>query len=175
MLSERIEFGKLRDLAEQRARGTLRFAAGRLPRVQALLMGDRPVDVTAQVALSPSDAGLAQLDLQLTGELYLVCQRCLSALRWDLQLTVSLTVLRDETEAELLLEPFDSVLLENGELDVVAVAEDEILSAVPLAAVHQSRGKECAPSVELIDTETTEPTSRPFADLDQLIGRKVNE
>ncbi len=172
MLSERIEFGKLRDLAEQAAYGTLSFRAEQLPRVRALLVSDKPANIAAQVALSRSEIGLAQLDLQLTGELFLVCQRCLSGVSWDLQLAAKLTVLRHEDEAEQLLDPFDSVLVENGELDLVKLAEDEILSAVPLAALHERMGDDCSPAIEIAAAE--EPASRPFAGLAHLMGREVN-
>lgn len=80
----------------------------------------------------------ARLNLSVSGELVLRCQRCLGGLAWPVEIEVSLHPVRegqDIPDEELEDDEFDA--LEVGEeLDVVALVEDEVLLALPIAPRH---------------------------------------
>lgn len=80
-----------------------------------------------------------RLRLQVDGRLELCCQRCLGGLEWPLRLDTLLQPVRvgqPIPEEELEDEEVDAIEIE-GELDVVALLEDEILLALPIAPRHQ--------------------------------------
>ena len=80
-----------------------------------------------------------QLHLQLDGVLSLCCQRCLGGLKWPLRVDTLLQPVRsgqEIPEEELENDEVDAIEIE-GELDVLALLEDEILLALPIAPRHQ--------------------------------------
>ncbi len=81
----------------------------------------------------------ARLRLQVDGALQLRCQRCLGGLEWPLRLDTLLQPVRvgqPIPEEELEDDEVDAIEIE-GELDVLALLEDEILLALPIAPRHQ--------------------------------------
>ena len=167
MLAQRIDSGVLQELAEQRASGEFRLGPDQLPRLRALLAQGAEPGVALQVKLSVDQEGQAQVELHIAGNLPLICQRCLAPMVWPLGLDARLTVLRDEAAAELLADPFDSVVLEEGCLDLVKVAEDEILAALPMAPLHED-GTACAGKARVADDKLV--VNKPFAELASLMG-----
>lgn len=80
-----------------------------------------------------------RLRLRIEGQLDLCCQRCLSALEWPLRLDTLLQPVRvgqPIAEEELENDEVDAIEID-GELDVLALLEDEILLALPIAPRHQ--------------------------------------
>lgn len=80
-----------------------------------------------------------RLRLQVDGVLQLRCQRCLAGLEWPLRLDTLLQPVRvgqPIPEEELENDEVDAIEIE-GELDVLALLEDEILLALPIAPRHQ--------------------------------------
>ena len=103
------------------------------------------------------DRGQAQLALLLSADLRLPCPRCLQELAWPLAVQTCLRPVPagHPVEQEELLDDDHDVIEVDGALDVQALAEDEILLALPLMACHEH----CAPPQM---RETAEPAS-PFA------------
>lgn len=81
-------------------------------------------------------------------------------------LDVLLTTVRNDAEAAALEDPFDTVLLDEGELDLAQVIEDEVLAILPLAARHP----ETSPCGQAALRNVGE-THRPLAGLANLLGR----
>jgi uncharacterized protein len=102
----------------------------------------------------------------------LECQRCLQPLGWELRIESRLTVLTEEGQAARLSDPFDSVLMDGDGLDLLAIIEDEILAALPMAPVHES-GSECAKREKTGKSSDigAAKTIRPFENLASLMGR----
>jgi uncharacterized protein len=105
-----------------------------------------------------------RLKLSVSGYLVLRCQRCLGGLVWPVGIEVVLQPVRegqDIPDEELEEDAFDA--LEVGEeLDVLALVEDEVLLALPIAPRHD-------------DCEPPRPEGRvekesPFAKLAALRG-----
>ena len=164
MLSERIDTARLRELAVQGLSGTMRLGLDRFPRLQALGIGGDAEGLKVSVAFSTDRQQRPRVGLQVAGRLELSCQRCLEPLSVPVAVDVLLTVLDEEAEAELLEDPFDSVLLVDGGLPLFATVEDELLSMVPLAPRHED--ETCTSGA--MDEEL--PGNRPFANLDDLLG-----
>lgn len=80
-----------------------------------------------------------RLRLTVAGELDLSCQRCLGGLAWPVQLETVLQPVRAGQpipEEELEDDQVDAIEID-GDLDVLALLEDEVLLAMPIAPRHQ--------------------------------------
>ena len=80
----------------------------------------------------------------LRTDVELICQRCLGVLRLPLEVTVSLGLVRNETEIDRLPDEYEPLLIaEGGSLTVADLIEDELLLALPQIPRHDD-GRECA-------------------------------
>ncbi len=78
------------------------------------------------------------LHLRCESSVQLTCQRCLKAIGVDLPVDRWFRFVRDEAEAERLDElGDDDVLALGGPLDLHALAEDELILAMPLVPMHE--------------------------------------
>jgi uncharacterized protein len=81
-----------------------------------------------------------RLRLVATGLLRLSCQRCLGGIDWPLEIDTLLQLVRPGEpipEEELEIDEFDAI--EAGpDMDVLALVEDEIVLAVPIAPRHEN-------------------------------------
>lgn len=83
--------------------------------------------------------GVSFLDVSMTGDCRLRCQRCLGALEHPVRIATRL-LLRDQAELDALdddEEEFDSVLAET-QLDVLDLLEEEILLSLPISPMHET-------------------------------------
>ena len=200
MPSKRIDVAKLKELAAAGAVIEPQLDARRFPRLTELLCGpgeggpdeggpaegadegladiwaDTWSGIEAGIGVERGTEGIARLRIDVTGQLPLRCQRCLHTVVWPLRLSTRLTVVSDDREAEALTEPFDSVILEDGELRLETVVEDEILAALPMAPAHEP-GEDCiSAGTPIVESENeTEQTYRPFASLATLVGDEQDE
>ena len=93
-----------------------------------------------------------RLRLRVEGELELCCQRCLGGLKWPLRVDTLLQPVRsgqEIPEEELENDEVDAIEID-GELDVLALLEDEILLALPIAPRRSTKtirppGRRAAP------------------------------
>lgn len=109
--------------------------------------------------------GRSQLMLQIDGVLSLCCQRCLEGVEYPVAIRSLLEFVDDEddlTQDEIEDDSRD-YLVEQKELDVVALIEDEIILALPSAPCHEN----CA--VPVAGQGATKPS--PFLSLAGLKGR----
>lgn len=149
-----------------------KIAVAKLARLSDLLVADEGLirwqlaGFSAQSALAmQSGAGGAsepRLELEVSGTLSLRCQRCLEALQWPLAVRSVLHPVRAGepiADEELEDDEVDAVEVD-GELDVFALIEDEILLALPISPRHEN----CGPSSGM---ETAAEES-PFAVLASL-------
>ena len=107
-------------------------------------LSDVLVDTAGEVAYKlVGDFGLdrrARLNLTAAGVLPLRCQRCLARMEWPLDIEVVLELVRPGQqipEDELENDEFDAIEA-SPDLDVLALVEDEIVLAVPIAPRHES-------------------------------------
>jgi uncharacterized protein len=83
--------------------------------------------------------GVSFLDVSMTGDCRVRCQRCLGALEHPIRIATRL-LLRDQSELDALEdseEEYDSILAET-QLDVLDMLEEEILLSLPISPRHES-------------------------------------
>ena len=81
--------------------------------------------------------GSLSLQLAVSGEVGLICQRCLDGMPYTVGVERTLYLARNEAELERLDALPDSDAIQAGEtLSLVELIEDEVLLSLPLAAMH---------------------------------------
>lgn len=104
----------------------------RLPRLSAAVAdpaGELQVELTAR-----HDANrAAKLEGSLRGELSLICQRCLQPFAWPLDAMVDLRLVFNEDEENRVLKDAEPYLVADDTLPLHAIAEEEVLLALPYA------------------------------------------
>ncbi len=107
------------------------------------------------------------LDVSITGQCQLRCQRCLNAMDYSVRLDVRL-MLRDQASLDALdsggedEEEWDSILAD-AHLDVLNLLEEEILLSLPIAPRHELGACQATGS-----GDTHEEEKNPFAILAKL-------
>ncbi len=184
MAVRRIRSVEIEDLVARRAQLDFCFSVASLPRLASLAAA---VDESAKVPLAelhavlafqPGAEGYPQLHLTVGGSVVVTCQRCLKALVWPVDVDVYLTMIGADRDAEVLADPFDTLLINDGFVPD-EVIEDEVLAVLPLAPRH-AEGQFCtapagwdAEGLLSVSGEAVagEPTRRPLAGLAALLGR----
>lgn len=78
---------------------------------------------------------LPSISLSIKAELPVICQRCLEAMKLEIAVTYDYVISNDEPVA---FDDDDVDWLEaSREMDLIALIEDELLMAVPLAPTHK--------------------------------------
>lgn len=126
---------------------SLRFAregrcqAGRLGLDQMPRLADQVLRMEAPLAYSL--AGMREdeksfLVLEVSGEVWLRCQRCLGELPYRLQLATRFLLVAEGEEwpEEELTEDRYDALPADAHMDVAALVEDEVMLALPIAPRH---------------------------------------
>ena len=83
--------------------------------------------------------GKLQLELAISGQLQLTCQRCLTPMAWPFELVSVLLLVRsgDEIPEDELEDDERDAIETTADLDVLALIEDEVLLALPVAPRHE--------------------------------------
>ncbi len=134
-----------------------------LARIQDVLTSSAGV-LSFSVAGGMSEQNRPQLFLQIDGVLSVCCQRCLEGIEYSLKVNRLLEFVDEEelTQEEVEDDSRD-FLPAQGEVDVVALIEDEIILELPSAPRHES----CA----LPDTRQEAADVSPFSVLKGLKGK----
>ena len=133
--ASRQRFDAMR-LARERAAVEGSVDPHRLSRV-ADVLSDGPASVAWRIEGTSDPAGRPALRIVLTGSVMLECQRCLDDFAWDLDVATDLLLARDEAElAALDADSGLEVVLADGQLDPLALVEDELVLALPFAPRH---------------------------------------
>ena len=81
--------------------------------------------------------GSLSLQLSVSGEVELTCQRCLGSMPYKVEVGRTLYLARNEAEMERLDALPDSDAIQAGEtLNLVDLVEDDVLLSLPLATMH---------------------------------------
>jgi uncharacterized protein len=121
-----------------------RTLVGKVPLAELVRLADVLVDTSGEVTYKVvGEFGSDRrhgLRLVASGLLRLNCQRCLGGIDWPLEIETVLQLVRPGEpipEEELEIDEFDAI--EAGpDMDVLALVEDEIVLAVPIAPRHES-------------------------------------
>lgn len=131
------------DQAEYHWQGTLQL--DQLPRIAALPdntlapSGELPSQVAVDLSIRQSGSVLLW-SLHTDGILWQTCQRCLEPVAVPLTIDSEFALLQDESQAALVSEDTETILLDeitdDERLNLLAMIEDELLVALPLAPKH---------------------------------------
>ncbi|MCY4477425.1 MAG: YceD family protein [Gammaproteobacteria bacterium] len=105
--------------------------------------------------------------VRASGALQVKCQRCLAPVQLPVEVDSRLTVVASETEIREVASPYDTVVAGPGGLVLGTILEDEILTSLPMATVHD----ECTVSGEA-ETHSSPDASRPLAGLGALLRQE---
>lgn len=180
MLSERVEFSRLIELARKGDGRVFCLPPTELARLSAMICqvneggsgtAQDEAELKADVRFDIGPDGLPRIGFSVSGQLSLQCQRCLEPVNWPLRLEARLTVLEKEEQTEQIESPFDSVVIDTDGLDLVRVIEDEILAALPMVPVHRDDPACAQADIEDSDSATdAESMHKPFAGLASLVS-----
>lgn len=104
----------------------------------------------------------------------LICQRCLHEMPWALNGGFELALVSSEEQASRLPRDLDAVVVDDGEIDLYAVVEDEMLLALPLAA-HHDVGACLAPGAGKVSGHTPDPVVEKPNPFQVLANLKITE
>jgi len=190
MLVDHIGIPQLRDMAKRSEEIAGELGLNQFPRLAALLApeagaSDSQVDV--RFRFRNGVQGFPEISGTVSGVLELSCQRCLGALEWPLELAFQLAVVESDADIEEVAEPFDTLVAGEHGIRLAEVIEDELLSSLPLAPVHQSIA-DCT-DAELLETkivykrddseaeagEAEADTNQPFAGLAAMLKHEADD
>jgi uncharacterized protein len=148
-----------------------------LPRT-ALELIAKDGDATGHVRFS-RQLGQAVADLKVTAQPQMVCQRCMQAMRWPVDVTSRIALVVDFDAADRVAEGLEVFLVEGDSVSIRELVDEEIMLALPTVPRHEE-GSECAGrEVKLPGQEAEEPeeaaaaqVQNPFAQLGELLKRK---
>jgi uncharacterized protein len=163
---------KLRDirkLSDARAILDLDIPLAELPGIPVeLISGGGPLHAVVQFG---REQGFMVAQVALKGELQLVCQRCMGALKWQVDTRSPVLLIEAEAEADGAPAQWETYLAAEGRLSIAALAAEELLLALPIVPLHESAAScEKGKSVPAPVPAATEQVGlRPFADLRALL------
>ena len=154
----------------------------RMPRLVALLApadaeGSPAADEVAfRLAFGFDRQGLLTIDVQVQGELPLLCQRSLSVFMLPVERRSRVAVIESVEAQDEVPEPYEPVLVTDRRLALVELVEEELLLAVPQVPIDPFAAEPALPeSVALEASAETrqEKTHRPFAGLAGMMKDKA--
>lgn len=148
-----------------------RFTLADLPRLREA-GGQEGSHIIARFAFSQFDGRVA-IDGELEGTLQLPCQRCMKPFDFMVDETFKLVVVREAEELDEEPGGYETVLADPARLDLRALAEDQVLLALPLVPRHAAedcevRGLDSEPA----DIGETPPVQKPFGNLRDLMRKR---
>lgn len=140
-----------------------------LPRLQEAATAIHRVH--AEIEFSIGDQGKKLLTGRVSGDLDLICQRCLEPLGTQVSSDLTLAVVWDEEGAKQLPAACDPWITGEGEGDLYEILEEELLLSLPVVALHETDCVDHAlfSSGDVTDDEA-EKKPNPFQVLKQLKG-----
>lgn len=134
-------------------------------------LSDTQGTLAVDMAFGRDDRGIRFLSGSISGQLHLICERCLGKMHWPLKLDYALGLVDSEGMIERLPEQYEPLLVEQEEIRPLEVIEDEVLLALPMFPVHENE-QDCKPRQLKEETEeavaTDEARDNPFAVLAKL-------
>jgi len=179
MLSECIDSVEVRALAAANEHRQLHVdstgLAKRFKRLAELgaartVSGESSSGFVIDLRFENGEEGYPCVDIALAGQVDLECQRCLKPFEFSIDLETRLTILSSDEQSSQIAKPFDAVVMMDEGLDMLTVVEDEILSALPIAPIHESVENCTVLSDGLLKLKNQAgKLNRPFANLSTLM------
>ena len=154
------------ELAGRSATLERRLSLRHLPRLVAAgaLEGTR---ASAELAFGRIE-GRTTVEVQVSGELVLTCQRCLRPCTCTVNESASLVVMA--SDADEVPGGFEPLLADAERLSIIELIEEQLLLGLPLVPKHATTALCGAAPIAISATEAAaDETQRPFANLRKLL------
>ncbi|RME33458.1 MAG: hypothetical protein D6786_07640 [Gammaproteobacteria bacterium] len=93
--------------------------------------------VSVELRFERDEQGVTTLRGRVTGHVELICQRCLEPMGHDIDAEVCLGAVRGESAMQALPGEYEPLVVgEEGGYPLATLVEDELLLALPIAAMH---------------------------------------
>jgi len=175
MLADHIGVPHLRDLASRSEQLRDTIDLGDMSRLTEVLYSGSDhtgKELAVELEFLGGVQGYPEISGNIKGTLQIACQRCLGSLDWPVDLNFQMIVVGSEEDFEEIAEPFDAVVAGDQGVQLTGIIEDELLSSLPLAPMHE-KGDACHVAADVIqeqDEESAEEkTNRPFASLADML------
>jgi uncharacterized protein len=132
-------------------------------------LAEQAGDVAWQLSASRDAHQSVKLLLELSAHLVLKCQRCLGPIEYELNETRRFALFKNEASLPELEDEEDDIdcMVVTGEMDALALVEEELLLALPMMPLHDTES--CHASIEAQEEEgELELKPSPFAMLSRL-------
>ncbi|OCG20282.1 23S rRNA accumulation protein YceD [Gilliamella sp. App4-10] len=97
-------------------------------------------DIECSLSFKFDEQRLCVITIDAKMTLELVCQRCFKPFITEVHVMNKFSPVKSDAQAEALPEHYEPVLMnEFGEVDILALLEDEIILSLPIAPVHDSK------------------------------------
>ncbi len=162
-LPDQVDLGSMAEAGRQLS-GEVELI--RLDRILPLLnSGEGALQVSL---IAGKDAnGIRFVTGNIKGGLQLQCQRCLGAFIFPVDLQFSLGLVRDLEESAVLPERYEPLIVETEPYNLLDVVTEEILLALPIAALHEDR-RLCKKTGNEYKVPAASKRENPFAVLAQM-------
>ena len=109
--------------------------------IQAITRVDCPKsDITCSLSFDFDEQRLCVITIDAKMTLELICQRCFKPFITEVHVMNKFSPVKSDAQAETLPEHYEPVLVNGfGEVDILALIEDEIILSLPIAPVHDSK------------------------------------
>jgi uncharacterized protein len=111
------------------------------------------------------EGGFAVAELEVTGRVQLVCQRCLTPMFQPVDGNARIALVASETEADRVPPEFEPVRAVEGRIRLRDLVEEEVLLSLPIVPLHENP-QDCVPATSLADS-----MHKPFERLSELLKR----
>ena len=93
--------------------------------------------VTVELRFDPGTAGFPEVTGRVSTQVVMVCQRCLGTLTVALEVPIAVGVVQDIAAEQRLPRRLDPWIVADEEGDLFDLAEEELLLALPIVALHE--------------------------------------
>ena len=109
--------------------------------IQAITRVDCPKsNITCSLSFDFDEQRLCVITIDAKMTLELICQRCFKPFITEVHVMNKFSPVKSDAQAETLPEHYEPVLVnEFGEVDILALIEDEIILSLPIVPVHDSK------------------------------------
>jgi len=135
------------------------------------LLADKNGTLSVSLKFYRNESALPALKGQITGNLSLICQRCLDKMLLPIASPIDLVFVSSDEKAQSLQEGYETYLVEESRILLNDLIEDEVLLGIPQLVVHDH----CEPyrplieaTPETISQTVQEEKENPFAVLQNL-------
>ncbi len=156
-------------IAQQRLDFNVLVEAKRLCRIIEATSG-MPSDAQVSLSFGVDVQGLVTIQGKVSLSVTLECQRCGETFEYPCNTEFRYSPVKNDSQVEDLPEAYEPIELdENGEIDPIAIIEDEVIVNLPLVALHAEEDCSVNPhDMTFGEIEPADEQPNPFAALSKL-------